>query len=292
MFHAAPPSLIAPAFFAGLLAATALAGPHAAAAEAAPDGAAMVDGAARVSLIDGWRAPDGRVVAAISVRLAPGWHTYWRNPGDVGMPPSFDWGGSENLAGVAIDWPRPKLFEAFGDRSIGYDGDLVLPITLTPRDPSRPVDLSLDLAIGVCSDVCVPDQAKLSARFGPRPSDPDPAPIRAALADRPRTAAEAGVAEVTCDLAQGPDGLEMTATVTFDGPAKPGQMAVIESSQPGLWIGAPEARSRGRSLVARAPVEAKSAAIDRGDLRLTLVGDDDAIDIRGCGSARRASAAR
>lgn len=243
------------------------------------------DGVARLSLIDGWRAPDGKVVAAILVELAPGWHTYWRNPGDVGMPPEFDWRGSGNLAAAAIDWPTPKVFEMAGSRSIGYEDAVVLPITLTPRDPARPIDLAVDISLGVCAEVCVPDEARLSARFGAKPEAADPAAIRAALAARPRGAAEAGVARVTCDLAEGPDGLEMTATVTFDRDPDPGQFAVIETAQPELWIGAPESAVEGRALVARAPVEARGAAIDRGELRLTLLGAGDGVDIRGCSSA-------
>lgn len=293
MFHAAPPSLILPALVAALLAGGAVLVPGDAGAAPAAR-ADLADGVARVSLIDGWRTPEGGVVAAIAIKLAPGWHTYWRNPGDIGMPPSFDWSGSRNLAGVAISWPKPKVFETFGDRSIGYEGGVVLPITLTPRDPSRPVDLALDLVMGVCAEVCVPDGGSLAATFGPEPrGDAEPAPIRAAFADRPRTEKEAGVASVTCDLARRPEGLEVTATVNFNRRAEPGQVAVIESSQPGLWIGASETQTLERSLVARAPIEAGSGAIDRGDLRMTLVSAEDAIDIEGCdASTQQLSAAR
>jgi DsbC/DsbD-like thiol-disulfide interchange protein len=262
-----------------------------AASPAAAERAASVgDGVAHVALIDGWRASDGKVVAAITITLAPGWHTYWRNPGDIGMPPDFDWRRSTNLADVVIDWPTPQIFEIAGNRSIGYADSVVLPITLTPRDPSRPIDLALDLSLGVCSEVCVPDEARLTARFGPRAENADPAVIRAALAARPRPAAQAGVAGMTCDLSQGPDGLEMTATITFDRAARPDQMAVIETAQPGLWIGPPEAETEGRVLVARAPIEAGGVAINRGDLRVTLLGAGGGIDIKGCASARQAAA--
>lgn len=281
MFPYAPPSLAIPALFAGLLAAAVWASSAPAEAEETMD---MTGGIAKVSLIDGWRAPDGSIVAGLAVALAPGWHTYWRNPGEVGVAPRFDWAGSTNLAGLAISWPKPRLFDAFGSRSIGYDGTVVLPITLTPADPARPVDLALDVSLGVCSEVCVPDQVSLRGRFGPKPADADPAPIRAALADRPMTPKEAGVADVTCDLSQGADGLEMETVVTFDRPPGPGQMAVIESAQPGLWIGMPEVTGAGRVLTARAPVETHGGAIDRGGLRVTLVDAERTVDIRGCGA--------
>lgn len=290
MFGHAPPSLVLPAVVVGLLALAAL--PRAAAAQ---EEKSVADGIASVSLIDGWRLADGAVIAGIAVRLAPGWHTYWRDPGEVGMPPSFDWSASGNLAEVAMDWPTPKLFDTFGSRSIGYQDAVVLPVRLTPRDPARPVDVVLNLRLGVCAEVCVPDQVELATRFDLVPADPRPAPIRAAFADRPRSAAEAGVADVDCDLGVGPDGPEMTATVRFDRAPAPDQVAVIETNQPGLWIGMPEARVVGHSLVARAPIESKSGSIERRGLRLTLIGAEEAIDIKGCddpGPARQASAER
>ncbi len=255
-----------------------IAGPTAA-QEAAPFGA----GVAHVALVDGWRAANGGIVAGIAMEIAPGWHTYWRNPGEVGMPPAFDWRGSENLAAVSVQWPRPRLFENGGARSLGYEGAVMLPITVTPKDPGKPVRVALELSMGVCSEVCVPDLATLSASFGPKPGPGDPAGIRAALADRPLTPREAGVSAVSCALEAGADGLEMTAAVTFNRRADPGQLAVIESTQPGLWIGTPETSASGPVLTARAPVEAKTPGIDRSELRLTLVGGGQAIDIAGCG---------
>ena len=268
-----------------LLAALAAAAPLPMDRASAEEAASFGDGVARVSLVDGWRAEGGAIVAGIAMKLAPGWHTYWRNPGEVGMPPVFDWRGSENLDTVSVQWPRPRLFESDGARSLGYDGAVTLPITVTPRDPRKPVTLALEISMGVCSEVCVPDWATLSARFEPKAGPGDPAAIRAALADRPLTPREAGVSEVSCALETGPDGLEMTARVTFDRAADPDQLAVIESAQPGLWIGAPEAAAAGRVLTARAPVEARSPGIDRSAVRLTLVGADHAVDIEGCGGS-------
>lgn len=277
MFRALPPTLI-------LLACAAI-------PAAAQSTATIGDGVARASLIDGWRGPGGAVVAAIVVQLAPGWHTYWRNPGDIGVPPEFDWRRSDNLAAVEIDWPTPRIFEVGDSRSIGYENEVVLPITLTPRDSSRPIELAVDLSLGVCAEVCVPDAVRLHARFGPRPENAKPGRIRAALAARPVPAVDAGVADVACDLSQGPDGLEITATVTFDRAARPGQIAVIETAQPDFWIGPPEAETSGRTLVARAPIDAGGAVINRGDLRLTLLGGGKGVDIRGCASGRQAAAA-
>ena len=92
-------------------------------------------------LVPGWTEPGGRQVVALHLKLAPGWKTYWRHPGDAGIPPVFDWRGSGNLAGLDLSWPHPTVFDIDGVRTIGYKAEVWLPIALEPRDPSRPVSL-------------------------------------------------------------------------------------------------------------------------------------------------------
>src|SRR5262249_38948166 len=81
----------------------------------------------------------------IEIRLDPGWKTYWRYPGDSGVPPRFSFARSENLESVRVLWPAPKRFGEPGDTSIGYVGDVILPLRILPRDPSRPVLLRADV---------------------------------------------------------------------------------------------------------------------------------------------------
>ncbi|ESR24927.1 protein-disulfide reductase DsbD domain-containing protein [Lutibaculum baratangense] len=116
-----------------------------------------------VSLISGGRHEDGRYLAAIRIDLPEGWKTYWRNPGDSGIPPSFDWSGSENLADVEVVWPAPELFDDGYGWVIGYDQRLVLPVRLTAEDPSKAVSVDLDLSYAVCREICVPEEARLGA---------------------------------------------------------------------------------------------------------------------------------
>ncbi len=243
------------------------------------------EGLARVALLDGWREPDGSRMAAIEITLAPGWHTYWRVPGEIGIPPEFEWSGSRNLASVAYQWPRPVLFDNAGLPGIGYAGQLVLPILLTPAAPDQPLDLTLDLFFGVCGDICVPAQARLTGHLAPD-EGPDAADrVKAALADRPRSAAEAGVSAVTCALAPAGKGYELTTEVTFGRAPDPDQIVVIESDRPGVWIGSPVSETVGRTVTSRAPLEPAAggaAVLDRGGLRLTLVDSEGAVDIRGC----------
>ena len=254
-----------------------------AAAQIAPRAVVSVD------LLDGWREPDGSRLAALEIVLAPGWHTYWRVPGAAGIPPRFDWSGSANLASVAYEWPRPAVFERFGLRSFGFADRLVLPLRLRPRDASAPVDHALAVDFGVCDDICMPASAELAGRIAPDTPEEGRARIEAALADRPRSAGEAGVAAVACGLAPAANGYELTARVTFAADPAPGQLAVIEPGQPDLWIGEAESDTEGRTLTARAPVEAAGAGgpvLERRSLRLTLLDADRAVDLRGCQGGR------
>jgi DsbC/DsbD-like thiol-disulfide interchange protein len=102
------------------------------------------------------------VRAGVEIRLDPGWKTYWRYPGDTGTPPTFDFGGSENVKAVKIEWPAPEEFsDGAGGHSIGYVGDLILPLQVIPQDAARPSAVHVKLKYAICGTLCVPAEAKL-----------------------------------------------------------------------------------------------------------------------------------
>ncbi len=126
-----------------------------------------------------------RHLLGLEIRLDEGTKTYWRTPGDSGVPPQFDWSGSTNLADVAVSWPAPVRFADGDGFSIGYKRDVVLPLLVRPQDPAQPVDLRLKLAYAVCDRMCIP--AKAEARLKSRPgmaSDPDLVRLRSGFAAR------------------------------------------------------------------------------------------------------------
>ncbi len=82
-----------------------------------------------------------RVPLGLHLKMKPGWKTYWRSPGDAGLPPQLSWEGSGNLAGTDFRWPAPHRFTLFGIETFGYDGEVVFPITAKPaqaRPAARP----------------------------------------------------------------------------------------------------------------------------------------------------------
>ncbi len=123
------------------------------------------DGAGRsaVRLIAGAASDEASVKiyrAGIDIRLDPGWKTYWRYPGDSGVPPRFDFSRSENVASVAVLWPAPHGFSDGAGGSIGYTDEVILPLRIVPWEAGKPVVLRLDLAYAVCQKLCMPVDAK------------------------------------------------------------------------------------------------------------------------------------
>jgi DsbC/DsbD-like thiol-disulfide interchange protein len=98
--------------------------------------------------------------AGLEIKLQPGWKTYWRYPGDSGVPPRLHFETSDNVRSVVVLWPAPQRFsDGGGGASIGYDRDVILPLHVVPRDPARPVALRLKLDYAICEKLCVPVDA-------------------------------------------------------------------------------------------------------------------------------------
>lgn len=101
--------------------------------------------------------------AGIEIRLERGWHTYWRYPGDAGVPPRFDWSGSDNVGAVEVRYPAPeRIPDAGGSRVIGYLDHVIFPLRIRAANPARPVKLRLQLDFAVCEKICIPAEVRLS----------------------------------------------------------------------------------------------------------------------------------
>jgi DsbC/DsbD-like thiol-disulfide interchange protein len=135
------------------------------------------DGDARsaVRLVAGKSAADEALRAGIELRLAAGWKTYWRYPGDSGVPPVFDFSKSENVKSVAVAWPAPHRFTDAEGATIGYKTGVLLPLRVVPENPQRPVRLRLGVDYAVCERLCVPAKAAAQLELGRAPSPHDAA---------------------------------------------------------------------------------------------------------------------
>lgn len=235
----------------------------------------------------GWRTEKGTIMAALHLRLARDWITYWRHPGESGIAPRLDLSGSGNLAGARLHWPAPRLFTKAGYLSIGYANELVLPLELSPVQDGRPVDLELALSIGVCADICIPvDMEFAVALDGHGEADRT---IRRALDHRPTTARAAGLSDLRCAVQPTQKGLQLTTHWTMprqsDGvehillemPGSPWRVQTLPSSRTGQQL-------TGRAMLR--PKSDQAAAIDRSTIRMTLVTDNGAFQHQGCSLTR------
>lgn len=138
-------------------------------------------------------AQTGNWIVGVQIRLDPSWKTYWRMPGDAGVPPSFDWTGSKNLATPKVLYPAPRRFKDPYGTAIGYAEEVIFPARIVPVAAGQPVRVKLAIQYGVCKDICVFANADLSLSLGtPDRSSPHWPLIERALEQVPVPMADAG----------------------------------------------------------------------------------------------------
>jgi len=180
------PALV-PRHTATLIAATVLLSCAAAAARAQDTSPWQRDSHSAVRLIAGSRS--GTVLlGGIAFQLQPGWKTYWRTPGDSGVPPRFDFSKSDNVEAVTVLWPAPTKFDdGAGGHSLGYHDQVVLPLRIVAKSADKPMVLRADISYAVCEKICIPVEAKAELAFTSVASTEDTA-LSAALDTVPKPA--------------------------------------------------------------------------------------------------------
>ncbi len=213
--------------------------------------------------------PDATSISAgLHLQLGEDWKTYWRSPGEVGLPPSIDWAGSENITEAEFLWPAPERFTAFGIENFGYHDEVVFPIRIVLSEPGMPVALRARVSMLTCSTVCVPQEFDLSLDL-PRASgiDNEAARLISTYAARvPDDGMETGIRIVSAHLDDTKTALTLIATsdVPFEDPD------IFPELGEGTAFGKPDIRlgEGGRQVWARLPILA--AASDLPELRVTV----------------------
>lgn len=168
------------------------------AAEASPLTSPWVKGSlSQVRLISGGF--DGKTYkAGIQIRLKGAAHTYWRNPGDGGVPPVFDFSKSANLAEAKPYFPAPTRSGEPGEEVIGYAKEVIFPVHVTPAANGKPVLLALKLHYAACEKICVPETAVMQIRLDPAAKNPGAASMIAAFeAKLPKALSVAGAPKLS-----------------------------------------------------------------------------------------------
>jgi len=233
----------------------------------------------KVRLVSGAVELDGkpRLLAGVQIRMDGGWKTYWRNPGDSGVPPSFDFTGSKNLKHAEVLYPAPHRFDDADGTAIGYDDEVVFPVMITPEREGEPIELKLALSYGLCKTLCVPNDVSLGLEL----------PADAASRSRDAPLLEASLARVP--KASAPNALPRIEGVTANLDAPQPEFLVdalfaADATRTDLFIDAdetfapvpkplgPQASGKQRFAVTFASAQV-AAALKGKPLKLVLVSD-------------------
>ena len=217
---------------------------------------------------------DGAGGAGFQVELAPGAITYWRDPGDAGVPPTFDFAGSENVARAEALFPAPsRIAEPDGGQAFGYERAVVFPIRVEPTDSAKPVVLALNVNYAVCEKICLPAKAsaKLTIPVGVQsPFAADLASARARV-PAPTDAAALGLTSAALD----------DKTWRLCAPAAGAARDLFVEPPAGWWMTArAEGVAEGRECFSLDLRESPAQAAFPVDVRVTLVGARGASETR------------
>ena len=237
------------------------------------------DGHSAVRLLAGSRS-GAVLLGGIALKLQLGWKTYWRTPGDSGVPPRFDFSKSENIEAVTVLWPAPTKFDdGAGGHSLGYHNQIVLPLRIVAKNADKPVTLRADINYAVCEKLCIPVEANAELAFTsvastedsalfaaldtvPKPAsvgDPNPLTIRDVKRD--------GKANVLVDVTA-PESKDVSLFV--EGPTPDWALPVpklVENTPPGV-----------KRFVFELDGLPPGASAEGAALKLTLVGGDRAYE--------------
>lgn len=244
-------------------------------ARAAPEGASpwADDHASRARLITGEGDQETRW-AGLEIELEAGYKTYWRNPGDSGIPAELDWSGSRNVAAVTVEWPAPERYDDTYGAYFGYSDRVVLPVRVTPVDPSAPATLSLSLFYGVCKDICIPATGEMALTLAPVPASIDGvvAQARAAVPTPTPLGETRGPLAI---LGIEPAGEDLLAVRV----RAPQDATLFAEGPDDSWFLAPSARMDASGVFTLEIAQRPSGVAGPVPLRLTLVGGGTAIEV-------------
>ncbi|MDE0782391.1 MAG: protein-disulfide reductase DsbD family protein [Planktomarina sp.] len=243
---------------------------------AAPVKANQLNDIVEVVLLPGWRMEDGHHMAGLQINLAPGWKTYWRQPGDSGISPFFDFSESKNVGKVNVLFPTPKVTWVDNFRTISYSQTVIFPLLVQP-DVRNPITLKGQVQIGVCQEICIPVSLKVKAQL-PISSTKDIA-ILAAIQAQPKKMD----VPVFCKF----DPIEGGMYLRLSLPAPPSGItdATIELANASLWVSTPKITLKDDKLIVEASVLTSTGSfvsVTRSAVTTTLFGQKKSFSYTGC----------
>lgn len=214
---------------------------------------------------------DGRMRGVLDIELAPGWKTYWRDPGAAGVPPSVDVAASSNVVSAELDFPAPE-WHSDGEFSwAGYNRPVGLPLTFQLADPGKPITIDAAIFLGVCETICVPVKAELVVDPLSDPENPDDTALVASAFEALPAAAtpEFGLKTVGFDQ----DALTLEATV----PPGAAEATLFIAGEGGYAFEQPQRQDKDGRVLFTVKASKPDVPPASGGLRYTLVTEAGAV---------------
>ena len=213
----------------------------------------------------------GRFLAGVEIKLAPNTLTYWKLPGDAGVPPVFSFEGSVNVRAMQALYPAPHRYAEANGEAFGYRDEVLFPLLVTPVDPAKPVSLALKLDYATCEKICIPARAELRLDLAPGAKQSAEAPLLRAWLDRtPRPPGDPAAPRPSLTPGDKPDAWH----VRFEGTTP----ADLFAEGPDDWFFDTKGAADGFDLIlAQKPADAPAGPVE---LVLTMVLGDRAFEAR------------
>jgi DsbC/DsbD-like thiol-disulfide interchange protein len=211
---------------------------------------------------------------ALEIALKGDAHTYWRSPGDAGVPPKLSIEGSRNLKSADLSYPAPTRMEEAGLQVFGYRGALLLPLDVVPADRARPVHLAVTFSYAACEKICIPAEARAELDLTPNaPPSAQTARIAAARVGLPTLTTNGGAVTLAASAAKGAEPASWHVRI-----AKPeGPWRDLFAEAPDGWFFETRPQADGFDLVA---VEKPKAPQYPVVVTLTLAGTERAFETK------------
>ena len=245
--------------------------------------ARLIAGAAQKSAGTRW------LRAGVEIRLDRGWKTFWRYPGDSGVPPTLDFAGSENVKSVTVLWPAPeRIDDGSGGHSIGYERDVVLPLRVLANDATQPASLHVKVGYAVCGNLCIPAEADLKLRLSGEAGTEELALVAAEARVPRRVSLGAGGALAVRSVRRQPGGVHERVVVEVAAPQGAPVELFVEGPTPDWALPLPDPEPNGPVATTTAPTRLFAFDLDGlppdahakgAALTFTAVSGGDAIEV-------------
>ena len=238
-----------------------------------------------LNYIHGQTNKNENIEGAIQFTLSPGWKTYWRSPGPLGIRPIIDWSESENIQNIEFFWPTPKIFNQYGVQVIGYENVLIIPIQITKFISEEPAFLNLNLEFGVCSNICLLKTTQIKTLLKSQVPIENIDLISKALKTVPTNITDPVFSLSSCVIEKRNDDLVVTYTL---------QLSEFPKSQPTMIIEYKFSKNnlenqiieiKGKNLIVTASLKniyKDEGAIQRNRLNAILILEDKGFKISSC----------